>query len=298
MPTNRKPKLGDYDKVTRALISRACGLYSIDLITIHAFPSPEQALIRAQDAWSTVCRNADKSFSDADSARVHTLILNQASAFRGHLRDRIRPLIVEKYGFNTATSDPVSGPEVRAANVRRYHYLLEGSPPRYCYKNWDISEPEGYAGHPLLMQALREQLFGSPQDHGSCNQARFNPIPLPTIAFLFTIIRFCLDQWTHGERNDSLKFKEDSYGDSPNLPYAEHLAWVKEWSDLKPDMVRRVRANMFTQLLNSSHVQPAAGQASARLSSDARRRLQAELDAYETMEETPSSNSGSSTRNG
>lgn len=39
----------------------------------------------------------------------------------------------------------------------------------------------------LLMRALRG-LFKSKTDLGSRFQARFNPMPLPTIAFLLTIV--------------------------------------------------------------------------------------------------------------
>ncbi|KIP01992.1 hypothetical protein PHLGIDRAFT_122861 [Phlebiopsis gigantea 11061_1 CR5-6] len=187
----------------------------------------------------------DKVFPQEDSERIHKMIMNQASTFRGHLRDRFSPHIAGLYGFGSDTADK----SVEEANVKRYHYLLEGSPPRYCYKFWDQTTPEGYAQHPLLMSSLQEYLFSGPLDIGSRNQHQFNPVPLPTIAFLFTIVRFCLDKWKHGKLNNKLKFTETEYGDSKDLPFRNHLDWVKEWSEMMPDAVRRLRVVLFNQLL-------------------------------------------------
>lgn len=279
----------DYQPVTQKLIHQGCDLFNLNLVTIHAFPSAEQASKWAIEAWATVCQEADKVFPQEDSERVHKLIINQASTFRGHLRDCVSPHIAGLYGFGSNTAEK----SVEEANVKLYHYLLEGSPPRYCYKFWDQNTPEGYAQHPLLMSALQEHLFGSPRDIGSRNQHKFNPVPLPTIAFLFTIVRFCLDKWEHGKLNRKLKFTETDYGDHKDLSYRNHLDWVKDWSETMPDAVRRLRTLLFNQLLKSGLVQPASGEAAARFSSDARQRLQDELAAFEQMENPFGGRSGS-----
>lgn len=56
------------------MITKACGLYNINIVILNAFPSPEQATLWAKEAWATVCREAQKQFSDDDSEQVHTLV--------------------------------------------------------------------------------------------------------------------------------------------------------------------------------------------------------------------------------
>ncbi len=56
--------------------------------------------------------------------------MKRASSARGHLRDEISELIVEFYKIKLETGRK----KVRKENEQHIHYLMEGSPKRFCYK--------------------------------------------------------------------------------------------------------------------------------------------------------------------
>ncbi|THG93492.1 hypothetical protein EW026_g7757 [Hermanssonia centrifuga] len=115
--------------------------FLLKIYTVHPFPADEMALGWAATAWSDICTQLRKNFSQQDSDRVITLIMKRASSARGHLRDEISELIVEFYKIKLETGRK----KVREENEQRIHYLMEGSPKRFCYKDYDRSDPRGYA---------------------------------------------------------------------------------------------------------------------------------------------------------
>ncbi|GJE96277.1 hypothetical protein PsYK624_124710 [Phanerochaete sordida] len=266
-PQGQRPKQGDYEKWFRKLILAAIGLYDIKLATVHAFPSANQQTIWARDAWSSVCADHQKCYADDDCRRVMTLIVSQGSTFRGHLKDRLRTRVLDTFKI-VETPD---GPDASGNSVL-YRRLLEGSPPRYCHKIWDTESPASYGEHDMFALALREQFFRDAQDVGAVHQDKFNPIPLPTLALLFTVIRYHLDCYKDGQLDTSATFSEVDYRGH----YAEHLQWVNHWSSLDPDETREVRTEIFRTVLRVSKVTPTCTTIT-RFSQDAEDRVRAEL---------------------
>lgn len=101
-----------------------------------------------------------------------------------------------------------------------------------------------YGDHNMFTLALCEQLFWSTQDVGAAHQDKLNPIPLPTLALLFTMVYFLslffsstcllisicgicfhLDCYENGQCNDSIVFSEADYYNH----YRVHLSWAKHW---------------------------------------------------------------------
>ncbi|EKM57348.1 uncharacterized protein PHACADRAFT_28007 [Phanerochaete carnosa HHB-10118-sp] len=269
VPQGSKPRQSDYEKWLRNMISKAINLYNLKLTTVHAFPTPEQQRIWAREAWSSICDEHKKCFPEDGSFRIMTLIMNQSSTFCGHLKDKLRMRMLDAFKIPEAADN-------EAANHSHalYWRLVEGSPPRYCHKTWDTDSPTGYGEHNMFTLALREQLFRNAQDAGAIHQDKLNPIPLPTLALLFTMIRFHLDCYENGQRDDSVVFSEVDYYDH----YRDHLSWAKHWSAVDPDETRKMRSDMFRVVLKLSKVPPTSITV-AYFSQDAEDRLRTELAA-------------------
>lgn len=53
---------------------------------------------------------------------------------------------------------------------------------------WDAEAPQKYGEHDIFSRAMREHLFKNAYDLGAQYHMMFNPLPLPTLALLFTIV--------------------------------------------------------------------------------------------------------------
>ncbi|PSR76753.1 hypothetical protein PHLCEN_2v8238, partial [Hermanssonia centrifuga] len=182
-------------------------------------------------------------------------IMKRASSARGHLRDKISELIVEFYKIKLETGRK----KVREENEQCIHYLMEGSPKRFCYKDYDRSDPRGYTEVRLLLRGLQQHLFKNHRSLGAEYVRAFKPLPLPTLALLLTIVRSstshtCLDTWATGEFNSQVTFKESEY----RPRYKKHLEQLKQWEEINSVVVQKIREKMFERIVNMGNlpVQP------------------------------------------
>ncbi|EKM50597.1 uncharacterized protein PHACADRAFT_105001, partial [Phanerochaete carnosa HHB-10118-sp] len=116
----------------------------------------------------------------------------------------------------------------------------------------DLEAETGYSEHTLLVVALRAELFKTAKHLGSRHQDLLNPLPIPTIALLFTIIAYLLDTWQMGKFNASLQFTEDKYA-SDTLEmhglYRIHLEFIGKWANLNTVASTKVREKLFKHVL-------------------------------------------------
>ncbi|KAF7798193.1 hypothetical protein EIP86_009410, partial [Pleurotus ostreatoroseus] len=271
VPVKARPKDSDYARPIRNLIKLAVKKYLLHIFTENAFPDEETATLWASTAWSTVCGDTGKSFSPKDNERIHTLLINRASSARGHLRDELKPLVISHFHLKSETLKS----EVRNENIKIIRKLMEGVPPQFCYKDLDGPDgPRGYAELRFPLQALHTQLFRERDHIGNEESTAFNPLPLPTLALVLTIVEYCLDAWTDGRYNNSLKLDDKHY----RPKYESHLAQLQHYHTLNPPVFTKIRKRMFDRICHMMKT-PIASDTSRKVISDAaQKRAKAELD--------------------
>ncbi|KIJ42490.1 hypothetical protein M422DRAFT_90134, partial [Sphaerobolus stellatus SS14] len=106
-------------------------------------------------------------------------ITTRDSQMRGELRDKLVPLVREVYGFRL-TSD-CKGIE---ANRKLYDILKKEN--AYVFK--DPVKRKGLYEVDIIQLSLNVMWFSSPKHEGIKFGDYFRPIPLPTIALIFTTV--------------------------------------------------------------------------------------------------------------
>ncbi|KIJ37518.1 hypothetical protein M422DRAFT_132388, partial [Sphaerobolus stellatus SS14] len=101
------------------------------------------------------------------------------SHMRGNLKDRLIPLVCETYGFKaSATKSAI-------IHNRKLYDLLK-TDKRLVFK--DFRERNGLYESPLIQQAINLAWFKDPSDNGAKFPSYFDPIPLRTIALIYTVV--------------------------------------------------------------------------------------------------------------
>ncbi|KAF8504078.1 hypothetical protein JB92DRAFT_2738765, partial [Gautieria morchelliformis] len=90
----------------------------------------------------------------------------------------------------------------------------------------DHEARKGLFENPCLIHILQTQWFADPHDEGVAFHLYFNPVPLPTMALVFTAIENCIDEWKDGQLK-AVDFTEKAYRDK----YLAHLANLKRWRE-------------------------------------------------------------------
>ncbi|KAJ3552535.1 hypothetical protein NM688_g4100 [Phlebia brevispora] len=244
MPSKGKPNESDYPARERFLIKGALKIFLIKIYTVNGFPDDDVALAWAMGAWSEVCMQAKHEYRDEDSERIVKLIRNRAATARGHLRDEFRELIVPFFKIKA----DISSNDVRTANEARIRWLKNGDPPRFTYKKYGEKAddtPAYYAEARFLLRGLQKRIFKDANAIGSTSLTSFSPLPLPTIALCLTTVEFCLDAWASGEYNRDLRFEEGAY----RIRYNAHLSQLIRWEALDAEVVKKLRQQMITRIL-------------------------------------------------
>ncbi|THG92880.1 hypothetical protein EW026_g8183 [Hermanssonia centrifuga] len=282
-----RPQASDYDQTIETLINLAVRRFFVKIYKIYGFPDTATATSWAQQAWTSTCKTANKRFSEVDSERIVRAIVTRASSARTHLRDKIRKMVCDIYRFNMDASKK----STKDTNIKLYNYLREGKPMRFCYKNWDdggsAALPTGLNEPAIIFRGLQAELFKNHADIGIEFHAEFNPLPLPTIALMLTILEYGIESWRDGVYNADHAFTEKLY----HSRYTEHLKQVNEWAALNEEVCIKIRSSMFKRILRLGNIQLNTGNiVGVALSNEARDRARAEM-ATRTGE-TDSENEG------
>jgi len=118
------------------------------------------------------------------------------SHMRGTLKDNLIPLVRETFGFrNTST------PKAIIHNRKLYDVLKTNNslvfkvstdtflfPTSFLSQRQDFRNRKGLYESPLIQQALNAMWFPNPAANGIKFAAYFNPIPIKTIALIYTAV--------------------------------------------------------------------------------------------------------------
>ncbi|PSS16472.1 hypothetical protein PHLCEN_2v3247 [Hermanssonia centrifuga] len=209
-----------------------------------------------------------------DEEPLPSRIEDRAPHAQGNLRNKLLPLISKTFGFKKDTSRPA----VVESNKTIYRMLQECTPKRLTYT--DPEKRSGYAQATFLLEALQEACFKSKKDIGVVFADYFNPLPLPLMALLLTMVEFGVDGWSSGQyvAVDS-GFSEKDYA----AKYAAHLKQLKDWESVSVSKVKKIRSRMYNTLLMGSIKQDV--HEPEGFSEEARRLAEAEMAGIPDSEE-------------
>ncbi|EIW62746.1 uncharacterized protein TRAVEDRAFT_43078 [Trametes versicolor FP-101664 SS1] len=270
-----KPKASHYEPRVAKLVNHACHQFEVLLATEQPFPEPGVSVQWATRVWTDVCHAVQMNYVLSDS--IEKVITARASHARGVLRDKIRPLIAQTYGF---ISDGTERAKVK--NIALYTSLLDRdaqleAEPRFHYK--DVETKQGFAQNKIITTVNKAQWFADTGAAGVKYSSQFSPLREVTIAFIFTTIEFCLDQWASGHYDKHLTYSDKVY----RPKYAVHLQHVKDWCDINCDATRAIRQRMYDRARRSSGAPPEMTALSG-LSDASRDRLRLEIEAQATAQ--------------
>ncbi|OBZ67721.1 hypothetical protein A0H81_12088 [Grifola frondosa] len=166
------------------------------------------------------------------SDRMTTIIKARKSNARGDVADLARPLTQKAYGF-------ILGGETKGTerkNIQRHQNLTDNS--TFHYKMYDAATGahSGFAQHKYISELIQKSFFKNTRALGVEYQRYFDPIPLVTIAFIFTVISANLDEWASGKFIQA-QFRESDHKET----YQNHLKDLMEWERSAPEVVRNIR---------------------------------------------------------
>jgi len=268
-PRRKKPRYAaDFEPSIERLINDSINPFAVHLFTSNAFPEKEKAIQWADHEWEVTCKDAARRFRDS-TLIVARVISSRASNIRGNARDAARPLIISTLGI---VDEPTSPRKVKD-NKSRVTYLLEGSPPRFCYT--DIDNVSGFAVSPIVMRTIRKAFFKSISDVGIVFEESLNPLPFRMIAFVHTLIHSCLTEWASGT-HAQVRFSESDF----NSLYKQHVSWVEAWSKLNKEKARLVLGDLYRKIRKMSKLDTKDSESQLAMSDDTQRKMAMELEAF------------------
>ncbi|KAK6987778.1 hypothetical protein R3P38DRAFT_2366290, partial [Favolaschia claudopus] len=262
-PGGSRTNLKDYTEAGANLIKRAQHLYEVHVWTRDSYPGAVLQLETAKDVWDKVCTDAQSCMELTD--RMATMITKYGVHGRSYVVDKVRPLIASTYGFKTGSSD-----KVKDKNIATYKMLLEES--AFHYK--DPEARTGYAKNEIIMDAIVAAWFKTKTGRGITYSEYFSPISLVTLALIFTVIEFGIQEWSTGQ------FHQATFDETANkIVYDNHLLDLTDWAALKPEVTNVVLQRMHDEAragTGAALIKPAG-----RMTEEARERALAELEGMD-----------------
>ncbi|KZT31613.1 hypothetical protein SISSUDRAFT_1067615 [Sistotremastrum suecicum HHB10207 ss-3] len=109
----------------------------------------------------------------------------------------VRPVVKEAYGFQEAGDDD-DADEIKEANQALATKYLEGN--YFVFAGRQGDQPKHPYQHPAISKIIKKVWFANRQDDGILFDSYFNPIPITLIAFVVTLIRWAIREWTTGKQ--------------------------------------------------------------------------------------------------
>ncbi|EDQ99159.1 uncharacterized protein LACBIDRAFT_317504 [Laccaria bicolor S238N-H82] len=260
--SSSRAKASDYNDVVNAILVRTMFDYEGLVSTHDAFPSSDLRRQWALRCWKMASKDADEFYNLSD--RMCNLIKRRGSRIRGHVLAVVRPQIIAIYGFSRKVT-----PQTKARNKQSCEALLENG----AFHHKDTGTLTGFSQNKIISEILYLAWFEDKTSQGPLLQHYFNPIPLETLALIFTVIDFCLREWSTGVFIQS-KFYE-------KVVLATHKAYrleLEAWNAINPSVIENIRKKLFNRALRSAGVFDASLKIPSCLQDAIKDRVQMELD--------------------
>ncbi|KAI0370410.1 hypothetical protein BV20DRAFT_979567 [Pilatotrama ljubarskyi] len=168
----------------------------------------------------------------------------------------------------------------KTKNKEKYDYLVDRDStvpePVFHYK---LTRNGGRTSKHAPASRTKPSYSELSKSSGIKYRTQFSPVREVTLAFIFTTIEFCLDQWTDGTFNKSHTFAEKFY----KTRYELHLKQVRNWCATDPGAAQTVRQWLYDRVRAAPVLAPRAG-----LSDSSKDRLRMELAAQAAASDSES----------
>ncbi|KAF8805888.1 hypothetical protein BYT27DRAFT_7257811, partial [Phlegmacium glaucopus] len=258
----KRAKAADYEDVVSALLIRAMFDYEGLVSTHDAFPDISLCRQWTLRCWKQALKDADEWIEISD--RMITLVKKRGSRIRGHIVSCVRPQIIATYGFIRKAT-----PQAMARNRVLYEKLiLKGA---FHYKDPDTMS--GFAQNKIISEILYLAWFEDKRSQGPVLSEYFNPITLETLSLIFTMIDFCLREWSTGAFLQATFFEKDVIH-----AHKIYRVEVKTWSSINFAVTLNIRKKLFSRALRNAGVVDEDATIISGLVGEAKDRVQTELD--------------------
>ncbi|KAJ7037755.1 hypothetical protein C8F04DRAFT_1256649 [Mycena alexandri] len=162
------------------------------------------------------------------------------------LSRKYRALFASHFGFERSSSKKV----INANKIKSEDLKYKGS---FHYKN--TKTRQGFGENKILVAGRRLTTFRDTVSFGVLFPALFNPFSLSYIAFDFSVLEFCCEEWSTGSFIQGV-FTEKLVAAN----YRAHLTDVEKWNALNPTVVENIRRTWYkraSQTLVTSALQMA-----------------------------------------
>ncbi|KAF8960928.1 hypothetical protein BDZ97DRAFT_1760386 [Flammula alnicola] len=234
----KKLKASDFEEVVRALILRAASEYESLVSTSDALPDTAKRFKWARQSWKNACLAAEEPYKITDG--ISSILQKRGSRIRGHALNQIRPLMVNVFGFKRGT-------DAKTVAWNRDLYTKLKTKAAFHYKNPETLS--GYAQGKIISEILHAVWFEDTNSQGVTFKNLFDPIPLETLALIFTILDFCLDEWSDGTRVKAKLWGKD-IKDRHEIFHKD----LAEWAALNVEVVTAIRRKLYTRSCRNAGV--------------------------------------------
>ncbi|KIJ43885.1 hypothetical protein M422DRAFT_252811 [Sphaerobolus stellatus SS14] len=211
-----RPKLNDLDQPWLSIAELAIQDYSCKLATVSPFPNPVEEQVLANDALQRACFSIGHTITNEKVYQIcKKLIIARDSHMCGELRDKLVPLIHEFYGFKDTSTE-------KGFHHNQELYDLLKTDNRLVFS--DFKNQKGLYEGDIIQQAINAMWFFDSSRKKNHFTHYFNPIPLVTIALIFTVTEYIVNRWSSGSFKKGIPFCEQEYSDV----YQRHLTNLEE----------------------------------------------------------------------
>ncbi|KZP10911.1 hypothetical protein FIBSPDRAFT_962690 [Athelia psychrophila] len=235
-PMSSRPKAGDYDAAGYSIIICSSKEFMIHVATKDLYPELDVQLEWCTSIFEEQCRKLGSEYEYID--RISGLIRARCSNTRSILLGHVRPKITSTYGFIISEKS-----KTIKKNKQRYGMLVEDG----VFHHKDPEERKGFAQHKIVSNILHVAYFANKNDDGVKFSNYFKPISLVTLAAIFTVVEFCLDEWSTGTFEQAI-FNEKAGCEC----YKGHLESLKKWEAGNPSVIANIRMKLFNRALRSA----------------------------------------------
>ncbi|KAG6827067.1 hypothetical protein H0H92_013336 [Tricholoma furcatifolium] len=227
--TRGRPRVADYDSMTRAVLEAAIAHFRADVVTREPFLDHAMDSQAAARAWVRACHHHKVQMEFEDE--IEKLINSRTSQVRGQLKTVARSLVPVLYGLSDDNTK------------RENRNLVEDLLDRNTFYYKDPKKRSGFLLHPIFQRILNKTWFKNKADDGVVQPAFSDGgIPLVTIGLIATVVECCLDEWQSGEHGD-VPFAAAQY----HSKFHKHMKTIQNFADRThdTDIIFRLRNQML-----------------------------------------------------
>ncbi|KAF8580308.1 hypothetical protein K439DRAFT_1619904 [Ramaria rubella] len=229
----KKPIAGDFVDEVESTILLAAHYYCVLLCTEHAFPLELDSNLYAKQAWQLACQEHENhTLATPDFYQVVCLLNSHK---RTHYVAHTLPSFVSMQAKSGVSSnmpyDPLSphitiSKQLDPADTANTMTLISCLKANNTLVYKDHETRMRLFETPILLNAIKTQWFSHAHAEGVNFHMYFNPILMPVMALVFSMIENCLDEWKSGHFKP-IPFREKCYQEI----FKEHLATLDKWQN-------------------------------------------------------------------